>query len=341
MREPVMEGHGFYNAHSELQARSAEESDHVLARALAAVALPTGAVTIADFGSSQGRNSMRQMAAVLDHVERRCGPGREVMIVHTDLPRSDFTSLFTMLDTAPDSYLRGRSHVFASAIGRSFYERLLPAGSLAFGWSSFAIHWMSALPLTLGAHIWPVAATQDENRALAAVAAADWRNFLRHRTEELAPGGQLVLMIGALDGSSGSGLEPMMGLANGVLQSVVAEGRLAADAYRAMTIPARPRSRAEFTAPFEAGELPALRLEELVIAGTPNAAMLRWQQDGDRVAFAAGITGFFIAAFGPSLFGDDTALRDLFAARFTAAIEADPASVARPLVMATLRIARR
>ena len=93
-------------------------------------------------------------------------------------------------------------------------------------------------------------------------------------------------------------------------------------------------------APFDNGELPALSLEELVIAETPNAAMLRWQQTGDPTMFAADITGFFIAAFGPSLFGDDGPLRDLFASRFTAVIALAPAAVARPLVTATLRIVR-
>ena len=132
-----------------------------------------------------------------------------------------------------------------------------------------------------------------------------------------------------------------MDLANSILKALVAEGRLDADAYAAMTIPARPRVQGELTAPFDDGELPTLTLEELVIAGTPNAAMLRWQQSGDAAAFAADIAGFFLAAFGPSLFGDDRPLRDLFASRFTAAIAMAPAEVARPLVTATLRISRR
>jgi hypothetical protein len=336
-----MEGHGYYNAHSELQARSAEEADGVLGRALAAVALPGGVLTVADFGSSQGRNSMRQTALVLDRIAARTGSDREVMVVHTDLPGSDFTSLFTLLETAPDSYLRGRRQAFASAIGRSFYERLLPGGSLSFGWSSFALHWMSSLPLRLPTHIWAIAATEQEDRALAAVSAADWRTFLRHRAEELLPGGQLVLIMGALDGSGASGLEPLMDMANNVLRGVVADGRLSADVYAAMTIPARPRRRDEFTAPFERGELPALALEELIIAATPNAAVLRWRETGDTATFAASITGFFIAAFGPSLFGNDEALRETFASRLADSVAERPADVARPIVTATLRIARR
>ena len=341
MREPVMEGRGYYNKHSEVQARSAEEADGVLERALAAVAIPPGPVTIADFGSSQGHNSMRQMALALDRLTERTGRTRDLMVVHTDLPHCDFASLFATLETAPDSYRRGRDHVFACAIGHSFYERLLPAGSLTFGWSAFALHWMSALPLALRAHIWPVRAAPDEANALAQVAAVDWRNFLAHRARELVPGGQLVLVIGALDETGATGLEPMMDVANGVLERLVAERKLGADVYSAMTIPSRPRVREEFTAPFDKGELPALALEELVIAETPNAPMLQWQQTGDAALFAADIAGFFVAAFGPSLFGDNEKLRDLFTSRFIAAIALAPAEVARPLVTATLRIARR
>ena len=340
MLEPVMEGRGFYNQHSELQARSAAEADAVLDRALAAVTIPPGPLTIADFGSSQGHNSLRQMARALDRLAERSAERRDVMVVHTDLPHSDFTSLFVMLETAADSYRRGRDHVFASAIGRSFYERLLPAESLTFGWSAFALHWMSALPLALRKHIWPVEAAPDEAKALAEVSSADWRNFLAHRAEEMVVGGQLVLVIGALDKNGATGLEPMMDLANGVLAALVAEGKLGADAYAAMTIPSRPRTENEFTAPFDNGELPTLALAELMIAETPNAAMLRWQQSGDAALFAADITGFFIAAFGPSLFGDNTALRDLFTSRFTAAIALAPGEIARPLVTATLRIVR-
>lgn len=341
MREPIMQGGGYYNRHSEIQARSAEEADGMLERALATVAIPAGPLTIADFGSSQGHNSMRHMALVLDRLTGRAGQDQDIMVVHTDLPHCDFVSLFETLETAPNSYRRNKPNVFAAAIGHSFYERLLPAGSLTFGWSSFALHWMSDLPLTLGTHIWPVLTSPDEDKALAAVAAADWRNFLTHRAEELLPGGQLVLVIGAVDAAGATGLEPMMDLANEILKQLVAEGGLAAAAYAAMTIPSWPRRLEEFTAPFDKGELPELDLDELVIAETPNAAMLRWRHTGNAAAFAADITGFFIGAFGPCLFGDNKQLLELFANRFTAAITPAPAEIARPLVTATLRITRR
>jgi hypothetical protein len=341
MREPIMQGRGYYNQHSALQARSAAEADGMLERALAAVTIPAGPPTIADFGSSQGHNSMRQIALMLDRLTERIGRERDVRVVHTDLPHCDYTSLFVTLETSPDSYRRGRPYAFASAIGHSFYNRLLPEGSLTLGWSSFALHWMSALPTALREHIWPVRASSDEGKALAEVAAADWRNFLTHRAEELTRGGQLVLVVGAVDETGATGLEPMMDLANDILRLLVTEGKLGAQAYGAMTIPSRPRSGAEFTAPFDKGDVAELSLEEMVIAETPNAAMLHWRQTRDAAAFAADITGFFIAAFGPSLFGDNEPLRELFAKRFAAAIVHAPDPIARPLVTATLRIARR
>ena len=340
MRQPVMQGRGYYNAHSTLQARSAVEADLLLARALDTVALPEGQLIIADFGSSQGRNSARPIGMILDRLAERAGGRREMMVIHTDLPQSDFTSLFEMLEAGPDSYLRQRPYAFASAIGRSFYERLLPAGSLTLGWSAFALHWMSTLPAVLPDHIWLARATSGEARLLAGVAAEDWRRFLAHRSRELVPGGQLVLIVGAGDDAGMTGLEPLMDLANGVLQALVSESLLEAGSYAAMTIPCRPRSREEFIAPFEAGEVPELMLEELVIGQTPNPALLRWEETGDADTLAVDITGFFIAAFGPSLFGENDELRDLFARRLAAALARQPGLV-MPLVTATLRIARR
>jgi hypothetical protein len=317
----------------------AVESDAMLERAIAAVTIPPGPLMIADFGCAQGRNSMHPMALALDRLTERAGPHRDMMVVHTDLPHCDFVSLFETLESAPESYRHGRDRAFPVAIGHSFFDRLLPAASLSFGWSSIALHWLSALPEAPSGHIWPALTAPDAQARLAEIAARDWLNFLRHRAAELVPGGQLVLVIPAIDETRPTGLEPMMDLANFALAELVAEGALSASAHAKMTIPTYARRREEFTAPFENGALP-LTLEELVMAETPNAAMLKWEETGDAGQFAADITGFFLAAFGPSLFGDDEKLRELFAARFTAAVARAPREIARKLMMATLRISR-
>jgi hypothetical protein len=340
MTETVMRGHGYYNTHSELQARSGEVSDPVLDAALRAATIPaSGPLTIADFGCSQGRNSMRPMDRALAALLARTGDDRDVVVIHIDQPHNDFASLFALLE-GETSYRRGRPNVFSAAIGRSFYEPLLPARSLTLGWSSIALHWMSHLPVPVADHIWISRGTPAEQAAIAAVAAEDWRAFLGHRMRELVPGGQLVLIQGAIDETGSSGLEALQDAANGVLRALVAEGRLAPETYAAMTLPSRPRTRLEFEAPFAEDALPGLRLEELAICTAPNPIRDRWLADGDDGVFAREMTGFFLAAFSPSLFGDDTALEAAFAERLQVMIAADPAAFAQELVLGILRIAR-
>jgi hypothetical protein len=76
------------------------------------------------------------------------GLGWARSVVHTDLPGNDFSALFQTLADDPESYLRGDPAVFASAVGRSFYEQILPAGSVTLGWSSWAVQWLSRVPAT-------------------------------------------------------------------------------------------------------------------------------------------------------------------------------------------------
>jgi hypothetical protein len=323
MTETVMRGHGYYNTHSELQARSGAVSDPVLDAALRAVVIPTsGPLTIADFGCSQGRNSMRPMDRALTALLDRTGPDRDIMVVHVDQPHNDFASLFALLE-GEASYRRNRPRVFSAAIGRSFYEPLLPAGSLSFGWSSIALHWLSHLPVAVADHIWISRGTAAEQATIAAV-----------------PGGQLVLIQGAVDEAGSSGLEMLQDAANAVLCALVAEGRLAPETYAAMTIPSRPRTRLDFEAPFIAGALPDLRLEALSIGTAPNPMRDRLLADGDGGAFARDLTGFFLAAFSPALFGEDAALEAVFTERLQRMIAADPQPFAQELVIGILRIAR-
>jgi hypothetical protein len=339
--ESVMQGHGYYNAHSELQARSAQASDPILDTALREVAVPaTGAITLADFGSSQGRNSLRPMGRALSALIARAGAERDFVVIHSDQPHNDFTSLFTLLQESEDSYLRDRPHVFAYAVGRSFHGPLLPAGSLTFGWSSIALHWLSRRPAIAPDHIWFDRGPPEVREAFATVSAEDWRSFLVHRARELVPGGQLVLVSGANDDEGQCGIEGIFDIANEVLQTMVADGKLPKDAYRAMTVPVRPRRRADFEAPFRSGLLPQLKLEEIKIAPTPNPALENWRADGDANALARVMTGFFVGAFGPTLFGEDQPLENAFAARLHQAIAARPEEAARELVTGTVRVSR-
>jgi hypothetical protein len=148
------------------------------------------AIVIADYGLSEGHNSLAPMGVAIRSLRDRVGPEREISVVHTDLPGSDFSALFETLHTDPDSYLRFDSATFASAVGRSFYQQILPSGSVTLGWSSWAVQWLSRTPAPIPDQLQvaysrgPVACAAYTRQAT-----EDRRTFLAHRGRELRPGG--------------------------------------------------------------------------------------------------------------------------------------------------------
>src|SRR5437868_6503651 len=117
----AMEGGGFYNRNSDLQAAGIELALPFLAEAAGTIPVEGQMpLVVADYGSSQGRNSMRPMRLVIETLRARIGTDRAIEVVHTDLPSNDFASLFTTLAEDGASYLAGQSGVFPCAIGRSY-----------------------------------------------------------------------------------------------------------------------------------------------------------------------------------------------------------------------------
>src|SRR5215472_4168562 len=129
LRPPVsvMEGKGFYNRNAAIPAAGGALALPLLEQAARLINLDTGdrPIVIADYGSSEGRNSLAPMRAAIAVLRARAGRQRPIFVYHTDLPANDFSTLFNVLESDPDSYVRGAPNVFPSAIGRSFYQRVL------------------------------------------------------------------------------------------------------------------------------------------------------------------------------------------------------------------------
>ena len=140
-----MVGQGFYNRNSAPQMAAIE---HVLPWLDEAVAvLPLGGaapIGLADFGCSEGRNSIALMQRLVPALRRRTP--RDIMTVHSDLPTNDFSALFR--DLRPE----GRS-VFAAAdvsscaVAGSMFDRLLPRGSVHLAMTFNAIGFLSRKPV--------------------------------------------------------------------------------------------------------------------------------------------------------------------------------------------------
>jgi|HubBroStandDraft_3_1064219.scaffolds.fasta_scaffold487199_1 hypothetical protein len=184
----VMEGQGAYNRHSHRQVAGGALAVPLLERAAHAVdpGPDDRPLLIADYGSSQGRNSLRPMRAAIAVLRERFGAERPICVTHTDLPDNDFSTLFQTLQANPDSYLRDQPNVFSSAVGLSFYESVLPPAQVS-RWSSFAAMWLSRIPAYIPGHFWDQRATGAVREEFDAQAAIDWRIFLSLRARELRP----------------------------------------------------------------------------------------------------------------------------------------------------------
>ncbi|WP_449472907.1 hypothetical protein [Sphingobium chungangianum] len=326
----AMAGGGLYNRHSGLQQANLQSALPFLEDAARAIGdASAGPVTIVDYGASQGRNSMAPMAKAIDLV-RANDTQRPVQIVHTDLPSNDFTSLFGLLDQDPASYLEGRQCVFPCAIGRSYFDSIMPPGSVDLGWSSNALHWMSRNPVDVADHGWAIFSGSAKARAAVdAVLAEDWLRFLKARAIELRPGGRLICQFMGR-GPDSHGFEWMAG---NFWQSIVemeGEGLLSADETLRMTAPSAGRSVDQVRAPFDVGQVPDLVLERLAAIPSPDPYWEGYQQTGDAAELGRKWGGMMGAANGPNFLARVDASRDRAALlanlvqRVAARVEADP-----------------
>jgi hypothetical protein len=305
-----MQGDGEYNRSSKVQAAGLSPAISLLVNAARAFELPSDAepIVIADYGSSQGGNSLEPIALAIQVFRQRLGQKRPVAVFHTDLPDNDFSALFRTLAEDPRSYLQNHPNIFPAAVGRSFYEQILPVNSVTLGWSSWAVQWLSQAPRSIPDQV-QVAYSRDSatKAAFAAQAASDWRTFLTHRGAELRPGGRLIILTMALDDSGSFGYAPVLDAMYGSLLNMVETGFLAQDEVARMTIPTVGRSRSDFLAPFQAssdGRFAELSVEHLEIFRGEDRIWNQYQKDGDAEKFGAQWAAFSRASAFPTLAAD-------------------------------------
>ena len=278
-----MEGGGYYNRNSNLQAAGVEMVLPLLEQA--ARTAPVGddgaPLVIADYGCSQGRNSMRPMGVAIDTLRPRIGAGRPIEVVHTDLPSNDFASLFTTLQDGGASYLTGRPRVFPSAVGRSYFELILAPGRVCLGWNTWTLHWLSRNPVLVDDHGLAAMSRSREARAAAhRQSAQDWTSFLAARSTEMAPGAKLVsLAMGATP--EVHGWDWVLGELWQAAVEMAREGQLSAAELTSFTVPVQGRTEADLQAPFAGGSFFGLTLEHAEVIEAPDPFWDEFQANGD------------------------------------------------------------
>jgi SAM dependent carboxyl methyltransferase len=334
----VMEGKGSYNRHAKLPGGGAALAVTFLEEAAQKAALDrdNGPVVIADYGSSQGKNSLIPMQIAIAAVRSRVGKDRAVFVFHIDQPSNDFNSLFEVLSSDPDRYAVNDCNVFPCAIGKSFYQQVLPAESVHLAWSSYAAVWLTCVPSLIPGHFMPVRATGAVRSAWRQQAAADWELFLSLRARELRPGGRLVVVLPARSEDGPTGFESIMDHANAALGEMAADREIGPEEHERMIVATYPRQKSELLAPFLLNEkFQDLTVEHCEVLSLPDGAWPDYERDGNAKALATRHALFFRAIFTPSLAcalskvreGDAEALNtfaDRLQARMTRRLAAEP-----------------
>src|SRR4051794_29236693 len=234
-----------YNKHSKIPAAGASLATPLLEKAIRSLVLDGNEefVVIADYGSSQGKNSLGPMRIAIRNLRARLGPNRPILVVHIDQPSNNFNSLFETLRSDPERYVLEEASVFPCAIGRSFYEQVLPRNSVHIAWSSYAAVWLSRVPSVQSGHIFSLCNTGAARAAFESQAAEDWETFLTLRASEMRIGARLVVVLPSIADDQLSGFREFMDHATAVLEEMVAEGAITAEERAGMVIGSYPRRR--------------------------------------------------------------------------------------------------
>ncbi|WP_018599417.1 hypothetical protein [Mycobacterium sp. 155] len=313
---------------SRLQAAGLSSAITLFAEAARTVPLPAPPqpIVIADYGAGTGHNGLLAIGTAVSVLRGRTRPEHSVLVTHTDTPDNDFTTMFRTLSEDPDSYLRRDTATFASAVGRSYYNQILPSNSINLGWSAWSILQLSRVPMPVGDHI-AVAYSAEAHvkAAYAQQAAHDWQEFVAFRGRELCPGGKLVVLTMALTEDGDFGCRPALFALNDALCELADDGVISGDELHRMSLPIVGRAAADFTAPFvPSGHFERLSVEHLEVFDADDRFFNQYRIDHDAKAFGAQWAAFCrFAVFGALAdVLDGTGRRPVFFDRLEAGVAA-------------------
>jgi len=165
--------------------------------------LGSPAFHIADYGTADAGTSLGLMTKMVEGFRNRVGDDeKEVVLHYEDQLTNEWQSVFNHvlgLKSVSDAYGKPISNpyelgnVFAEACGVGFHNQCYASGSIDFGVSFTAMHWLSSFPSSLKGELYMHAARCPESpQAEKQLAAMDWKSILEARAKELVPGGRFV-----------------------------------------------------------------------------------------------------------------------------------------------------
>lgn len=294
-----------YTASSRLQAAGLRPAIALFETAASEVPLPAAPqpIVIADYGAATGHNSLLPICSAVRAIRKRTRLDHSVLVAHTDVPDNDFSALFRTLTEDPDSYLHEDANTFPTAVGRSFYEQILPTSSVHLGWSSWAVQWLRRVPAPIPDHVhMAYSASDDVRAAYAKQGADDWLAFIACRGRELRRGGRLVVMTMGVDDAGEFGYRPLLQALVDALNELAGQQVISAEEVHRMCLPIVGRSKADFVAPFAPkGRFEQLEIEHLEVFDAEDRFWNQYQSSSDSALFGRQWAAFLRAAVLPTL----------------------------------------
>jgi hypothetical protein len=297
-----MKGEGFYDQHSGPQLSSILAVKHWIEEAIASLEMPAPPheVTVLDLGSSEGRNAVRLMSAIVAALRQRSTQPIETF--YCDLPSNNFNQLFTNIQEALNGG-RFASDTYPAAVAGSFYNEVLPSGTVHFATSFNSVMWLDHLPdLRLSNRVvyrrpqppgagLPVSA--EVRAAFQTQGTRDLNRFLENRAHELAPGGKLLLAAPG-DTESACISDGLYDVLNDAMLDLVADNRVSPEEYERFTVPVYFRTLAELRAPLEPGGPlhGAFDVDRAETMEVPIPFVDTFRSDGNLTNYAASYTSF-------------------------------------------------
>lgn len=299
----AMAGNGQYNRHSGIQAAGINRATFAACDAaqLTSPPDPAASIIIADYGSSQGRNSLFPIGNMIRVFRENLYYDHEICVIHTDLPDNDFNTLFSLLDSG-ESYADPWPNIYSLALGKSFYKQILPKNSVTVGWSSFAVHWLSDVPALVGDHISTYRAAPPAAQAFSRQASQDWETFLLHRSRELRHGGRLIVVGGVRNEKGFASVDEIFDLINDALVTMRSDSIIRHDEYERMIIPDYTRTEKEFVEPIKCNKNGMeLLIESSHIIDVGDALWQSYEKHGQIDKLADEYSGLVRSVWIPSL----------------------------------------
>ncbi|KAF4595803.1 fusarin C cluster-methyltransferase [Ophiocordyceps camponoti-floridani] len=279
VNDVAMQGNGSYASHSALQHEAMLQALPLLKRAAEMASKTSGPLTVVEYGSAHGNNSIEPLEAILSVAE-----ASQVSILLSDRPQNDFNTLASIVGPWTEARQTGPS-LFVGMMPLSFYRPVVPARSVSVGFSLSCLHHLERLP--------------DTPESIPAQARHDLGLFLRLRAAETVADGCLVLSLVGRASSYESLSGPTRALVRAAADMVDA-GLVPASVLAAFRVPVHQRTVSDVSTALDdvKDEWEALELREEAVFHPAHAEFQRRRDRGDQEAsrwYADTIMDWFMA----------------------------------------------